>query len=86
MIIIMHEYAKYTIRSIRPSPSRSRERQLESVTVDEEESEFPRGGQETLTPLEKRLIKQQAQQDVLFGEVSLNMVHLLKTLTVFVLI
>ena len=41
------------------------------VAVDEEESEFPRGGQETLTALEKRLIKQQAQQDVLFGEVSL---------------
>ena len=36
--------------------------------MDEEESEFPRGGKETLTLLEKRLIKQQAQQDLLFGE------------------
>lgn len=76
MIVIMHKDAKYMNCSIRPSSYRSRGRQLESVTVDEEESEFPRGGQETLTPLEKRLIKQQAQQDVLFGEVSLNMVHL----------
>jgi hypothetical protein len=43
---------------------------VDSVAVDEEESEFPRGGKETLTPLEKRVIKQQAQQDLLFGEVS----------------
>ena len=43
---------------------------MDSVCVDEEESEFPRGGKETLTPLEKKLIKQQAQQDLLFGEVS----------------
>ena len=41
------------------------------VPVDEEESEFPRGGKETLTPLEKRLIKEQAQKDVLFDEVGL---------------
>lgn len=43
---------------------------MDSVCVDEEESEFPRGGRETLTPLEKRLIKQKAQQDLLFGEAS----------------
>ena len=43
---------------------------VDSVAVDEEESEFPRGGKETLTALEKRVIKQQAQQDLLFGEAS----------------
>ena len=43
-----------------------------SVAVDEEESEFPHGGKETLTPLEKRLIKEQAQKDVLFDEVGLE--------------
>ena len=52
------------------SPSRSRVKPVDSVAVDEEESEFPRGGKEMLTPLEKRLIKQQTQQDVFFGEVS----------------
>ena len=41
-----------------------------SVSLDESEEMFPRGGQETLTPLEKRVLHQKAKQDVLFGEVS----------------
>ena len=41
------------------------------VTLDEGEVEpFPRGGQESLTPLEKRVIHQQAKQELLFKEVS----------------
>ncbi len=36
--------------------------------MDEEEKSFPRGGQQKLTPLEKAIIKTQAEQDVLFGE------------------
>ena len=37
--------------------------------LDEEEESFPRGGQETLTPLEKRVIRERAKEDLLFSEV-----------------
>ncbi len=41
-----------------------------TVKLDDGESTpFPRGGQESLTPLEKRVIHQQVKQDVLFNEV-----------------
>ena len=40
------------------------------IPVDEEEQSFPRGGQQQLTPLEKSIIKTQAERDVLFNEVS----------------
>ena len=34
-----------------------------------EEQDFPRGGQSVLTPLEKRVIREQAMKDSLFKEV-----------------
>lgn len=37
--------------------------------LDGEEESFPRGGEETLTPLEKRVIREQAKEDLLFSEV-----------------
>lgn len=37
--------------------------------MDEGQESFPRGGQQLLTPLEKIIIKNQAKQDLLFGEV-----------------
>lgn len=37
--------------------------------LNEEEESFPRGGQETLTPLEKRVIREKAKEDLLFSEV-----------------
>ena len=37
--------------------------------MDEGEESFPRGGQQPLTPLERSIIKTQAQQDILFNEV-----------------
>lgn len=40
------------------------------VQVDVCEESFPRGGQQILTPLEKSIIRGQAEQDVLFTEVS----------------
>ncbi len=39
------------------------------VRDDGEEESFPRGGQQSLTPLEKRVIQQKAKEDVLFSEV-----------------
>ncbi len=41
------------------------------VRVDESEA-FPRGGQETLTPLEKKVIHHQVHQDMLFNEVCVS--------------
>ena len=41
-----------------------------ALPVDESEESFPRGGQATLTPLERRTIQQRAREDVLFGGVS----------------
>ena len=35
--------------------------------MDVAEETFPRGGQQTLTPLEKNVIRSQAKQDVLFS-------------------
>ena len=60
----------HTLKESCFSPFRSRVKPVDSIAVDEEEGEFPRGGKEALTPLEKRLIKHQAQQDLLFGEVN----------------
>ena len=42
----------------------------EGIQVDVCVESFPRGGQQTLTPLEKSIIRSQAKQDVLFTEVS----------------
>ncbi len=39
------------------------------VVDDGEEKSFPRGGHQTLTPLERRVIRQRAKEDVLFSEV-----------------
>lgn len=41
--------------------------------MDEGEESFPRGGQETLTPLEKRVIQEKAKEDLLFSEVCVLM-------------
>lgn len=38
-----------------------------ALPVDESEESFPRGGQSTLTPLERKTIQQRAREDVLFG-------------------
>ena len=35
----------------------------------EEEQDFPRGGHSVLTPLEKKVIREQATKDTLFNEV-----------------
>lgn len=42
---------------------------IDPIPVDEREESFPRGGQQLLTPLEKSIIKSQAQHDLLFNEV-----------------
>ena len=40
------------------------------VNAHEWETDFPRGGHEVLTALERRSIHQQAQQDILFNQVT----------------
>ena len=42
---------------------------LFSVRVEEMEENFPRGGKEDVTPLERRVLRQKAKEDVLFNEV-----------------
>ena len=39
------------------------------TTYNRAEEDFPRGGEDVITPLEKRSLHFQAQQDVLFGKV-----------------
>eukprot|EP00731_Ephydatia_muelleri_P020460 Em0013g187a len=39
-----------------------------SVRVEEMEENFPRGGKEDVTPLERRVLRQKAKEDVLFNE------------------
>lgn len=43
-----------------------------ATTVHVEE-DFPRGGEEIITPLERRKIRHQAQQDDLFGKVRVTL-------------
>ena len=40
-----------------------------SVSTLRLEEDFPRGGEDVITPLERRGLHYQAQQDVLFGKV-----------------
>ena len=45
---------------------------LRSVCDGEGEEDFPRGGQSVLTPLEKRVIREQAMNESLFKEVYIS--------------
>ncbi len=47
------------------------------TTYNRAEEDFPRGGEDVITPLEKRSLHFQAQQDVLFGKVSTLVVILI---------
>ena len=46
---------------------------MSTVRVEED---FPRGGDDVITPLERRTLRHQAQQDILFGKVHVhNFIH-----------
>ena len=42
---------------------------MSTVRVEED---FPRGGDDVITPLERRTLRHQAQQDILFGKVCVH--------------